>query len=356
MTECTAAADDNVSRLMQMINGFQASQAIYVAVTLGIPDLLHREPLCSDRLASLTGSHCASLYRLLRALAAIGLLHEGPDRAFALTSLGRGLVSGLTDSRNAWAGFAARPPLWAAWGELLHSVRTGETAFRHVHGTDVWTFRAKRPEESTIFNLAMRDASASLARELLAACDFMPADHIIDIGGGDGTLLAGVLKKYQQAKGTLLDLPHVTAGAGEVLEQAGVRDRCNIVSGSFFDDIPAGGDVYLLKSILHDWNDGAALHLLRNCRRAMHAEAKLLIIERLLAPPNEGMEGKLSDLNMLVNAGGRERTREDFAALIESAGLELNAITPLSAWRFIIEATPNEAVGRAELETKDHLR
>jgi hypothetical protein len=339
MTASAAGADDDV-RLMQLINGFQASQAIYVAVTLGIPDFMRNSSLSNERLASLTGTHPAALYRLLRALAAFGLLHEGADRAFGLTALGRGLVSGPIDSRNAWARFAARPPQWASWGELLHSVRTGETAFRHVHGKDVWSFRASHAEESAIFDLAMRGLSASIASDLAAAYDFTPFGHIIDVGGGNGGLIAGVLAKFPHAKGTLLDLPHVTAGAGEVLEQAGVRERCEIVSGSFFEDVPVGGDVYLLKSIVHDWNDRDALHLLRNCRRAMQSGARLLIIERLLGPPNEGLEGKLSDLNMLVNAGGRERTREEFAALIASAGLTLGAITPLSASRFVIEAIP----------------
>jgi hypothetical protein len=327
-------------RLMELINGFQTSQAIHVAVTLGVPDLLRDGPLSGDRLAYLTASHPSSLYRLLGALAAVGLLHEGEEHQFSLTPLGRGLASGVEGSCNAWARFVARPPLWAAWGNLLHSVRTGETGFRHVHGQDVWGFRASHPEESAIFDLAMRHASERIGRELLAAYDFTPFSYIADVGGGDGALLATVLAACPQATGTLLDLPHVIAGAGAVLEKAGVRARCRVVGGSFFEGMPESADVYLLKNILHDWSDREALEILRNCRQAMHRGARLLVIERLLAPPNEGAEGKLSDLNMLVNAGGRERTRGEFAALLAGANLELNAITALAGGRFVIEATP----------------
>jgi hypothetical protein len=325
---------------MELINGFQTSQAIYVAVTLGIPDLLRNRALACDELASATGSHAGALYRLLRALAAIGVLSESEGRRFALAPLGRALTSDAEHSRNAWAKFVAGPPLWAAWGQLLHSVRTGETGFGRVHGQDVWGFRADNPEESALFDLAMRENSRAIAHEILSAYDFTQLDHIVDVGGGNGTLVAGLLAACQQATGTLLDLAHVVAGATEVLEQAGVRQRCKVHAGSFFDGVPAGGDVYVLKSILHDWDDPEAHTILHNCREAMHRCARLLVVERMLAPPNQGAEGKLSDLNMLVNAGGRERTSEEFIALLAAAGFTLRATTHLANSRFIIEATP----------------
>ena len=327
MKEAAVHADHHTQRLTELINGFQTTQAIYVAVTLGIPDLLRNGVVACDQLASVTGTHPASLYRLLRALAAIGIMHESEDRGFALTPLGGALVSDAECSRNAWAKFVAGPPMWAAWGHLLHSVRTGETGFRRAHGQDVWSFRADNPEESALFDLAMREHSSDIAREMLSAYDFTQFGHIVDVGGGNGTLIAGLLAACQQATGTLLDLAHVVAGAGDVLEQAGVRERCKVLAGSFFDSVAAGGDVYVLKSILHDWDDREAHHILRNCRRAMSGDARLLVVERTLAPPNDGADVKLSDLNMLVNAGGRERTSEEFTALLAGAGFELRATT-----------------------------
>ena len=341
MTETTVHADHDIQRLIQLINGFQTAQAIHVAVTLGVPDLLRSGALACDKLASATGSHPGSLYRLLRALAAIGIMRESEDRRFALTPLGGALVSDAESSRNAWAKFVAGPPLWAAWGQLLHSVRTGETGFRRVHGRDVWNFRADNPEDSALFDLAMRENTRGIVRELLLAYDFTQFGHIVDVGGGNGTLIAGILAACRQATGTLLDLAHVVAGAGDVLEQAGVRRRCKVLAGSFFDSVPAGGDVYVLKSILHDWDDPEAQDILHSCRRAMPADARLLVVERTLAPPNEGAEVKFSDLNMLVNAGGRERTSEEFTALLAGAGFELRTTTRLPSSRFIIEAIPS---------------
>jgi hypothetical protein len=269
-------------------------------------------------------------------------MHEGEDRRFALAPLGRALVSDAHYSRNAWAKFVAGPPLWASWGQLLHSVRTGETGFGHVHGEDVWSFRADYPEEGALFDLAMRENSRGVAREMLSAYDFTQFDHIVDVGGGNGTLIAGLLVACAQATGTVLDLAHVTSGAGEVLEQAGVRQRCMVVAGSFFDNVTTGGDLYVMKNILHDWDDAKARIILRNCHQAMHPDATLLIVERILAPPNEGAEGKFSDLNMLVNAGGQERTAEEFAALLNGAGFELREIIGLPSSRFIIEANPRK--------------
>jgi hypothetical protein len=240
VTAAEVHADQDSQRLMELINGFQTSQAIYVAVTLGIPDLLRNRSLACDELASATSSHPGALYRLLRALAAIGVLSESEDRRFALAPLGRALAGDAEPSRMAWAKFVAGPPLWAAWGHLLHSVRTGETGFRRAHGQDVWSFRRDHPEESTLFDLAMRENSKAIAHEILSAYDFTQFRHIVDIGGGNGALISGLLAACQQAAGTLLDVAHVVAGAGGVLEQAGVRRRCKVLAGSFFDSVPAG--------------------------------------------------------------------------------------------------------------------
>jgi hypothetical protein len=322
--------------LLTLINGYRVTQAIYVATSLGIPDLLGHGPRRSSDLAAMTGCNRRALYRVLRALAAVGILHEDRSDKFALTPLGMELRSEAPGSRHAWASFVGRPSVWGAWGELLHTVRTGENAFRHVHGMDTWQFRAACPQESAIFDAAMRENTSRLAESLLASYDFGPFRNIVDVGGGDGTLLARILAQCPKATGRLLDLPHVTAGARDVFAAQGVTDRVAIVPGIFFDEVPAGGDLYLLKHVIHDWEDAEAVTILRNCRRAMPCGARLILIERLVGN-YEDAETAFSDLNMLVNAGGRERTREEFAALMTGVGLELNAITPLPASSCIIE-------------------
>jgi hypothetical protein len=329
---------DPAQALLQLINGYQMSQAIYVVATLGIPDRLRDGPLACEELAHLTNSHAGALYRVLRALAAVEILHEEGDRRFALSALGQGLRTDVAGSRGAWAQFVARPPLWQAWGHLLQSVRAGSNAFRQVHGMDVWEFRARHPEEGAIFDHAMREGSVRLARSILTACDFGRFSHIVDVGGGDGALLAHLLARHPQVRGTLFDRPHVIARAGAVLQEAGVDNRCEVIAGSFFETVPHGGDAYVLKFILHDWEDDPAIAILRACRRSMDRGAKLLIVERLLARPNEGAESKFSDLNMLVNAGGRERSRNEFEELLATAGYDLMTLAPVIGEIAVLEA------------------
>jgi hypothetical protein len=342
-------AGGDSARLLQLINGFQTTQAIYAIATLGIPDLLRDKSLTSDELAVLTGTHPRALYRLLRALAAVGLFHEECARQFALTSLGHLLRSEVAGSRAAWARNVAQPSVWEAWGNLLHSIRTEETAFRHVHGRDVWRYRSGNPKEGAVFDLAMREGSTRIVQALRSSHDFAQFRCIVDVGGGDGTLLAGLLTGNLDASGVLFDLPHVVAAAPTVLNDAHVRERCTIVGGNFFNRVPSGGDAYVLKLILHDWDDEQALTILRNCRRAMASGAKLFAIERLLAPPNEGAEGKLSDLNMLVNAGGRERNLEEFAVLLEGAGFALISNKSFSNGLSLLVGEPRE--GNSTLST-----
>jgi hypothetical protein len=325
--------------LLDLINGYRITQAIYVVATLGIPDMLGSGSRCNDELASAAGADADALYRVLRALAAVGVLHEGDARQFSLTSVGERLRTNVDGSRNAWARFVGRPAMWHAWGALSHTVQTGETAFRHVHGVGTWQFRARHTAESAVFDAAMREGSAEVLEPLMAAHDFSAYRHVIDVGGSDGTLLAGLLAHYPSLTGTLMDLPQVVAKADAVFRTAGVRERASIVSGSFFDGVPPGADVCLLKHIIHDWQDAHALAILRNCRRAMREDGCLLLIERILGAPNEDVSTKLSDLNMLVNAGGRERTREQFCELLDKSGFTLEAAVPLPASRSLLKAS-----------------
>jgi hypothetical protein len=208
------------------------------------------------------------------------------------------------------------------------------------HDTDVWGYRARNPAECEVFDLAMREGSLRTFEVLSASYDFGQFGRIADIGGGDGSLLASILKAHRGCGGVLFDQPHVVAAASDVLLEAGVTTRCEVVAGNFFEGVPHGCDAYLLKFVLHDWEDDQALLVLRSCRRAMAPSSKLIVIERLLAPPNEGLEGKFSDLNMLVSAGGRERTLGEFQALFEASGFATTLVVQRSGQLAVIEAGP----------------
>jgi hypothetical protein len=316
--------------LRRLVNGYQVTQAIHVVATLGIADLLRDGPRTSGDLAAATDSHAPSLHRVLRALAAVGVLREDDDGRFALTEVGEGLRSDAAEPVGGWATYVGGPAHFQAWGALLHAVRTGENAFQSVHGADVWEYRAQHPEDGAVFDRAMTDTSRRANRELLEAYDFARFDRVVDVGGGHGALLAGVLAAHPAMRGVLFDQPHVVADAASVLEAAGVSDRCEVVAGSFFDAIPPGGDAYLLKAIVHDWEDDDAVRILRGVRAAIADDGVALVVERELGAPNENPDAKLSDLNMMVGPGGRERTRDEFAALFAESGFALERVVPTS--------------------------
>jgi hypothetical protein len=303
-----------------------------VAATLGLADLLADGSRTADELAAATESDPDALYRLLRALASVEILHEEDGRLFSLAELGEDLRSTSPSSIAGWATFVGQPSHWQAWGDLLHSVRTGENAFRHVHGMDVWAYRSEHTEESAAFDHAMADLSRRMNAAVVETYDFARFRTIVDVGGGRGALLSGLLEAYRDMQGILFDQPHVVAGAGEV-------ERMRVIPGSFFESVPEEGDAYVLKWIIHDWENEEAIAILRTCRRAMRPDAVLLLIERLLGEANAEPGAKFSDLNMLVSAGGRERTTDDYAELFAAARLRLNGVSggnPVA----VIEAVP----------------
>jgi O-methyltransferase domain/Dimerisation domain len=323
--------------MLTLINGSQITQAIRVAATLRVADHLKDGPRSADDLASLTQSNAGALYRLLRALAAIGVFREEADRKFALTPMGDCLRTDSNTPIGGWAEHVGNPYFWQAWGHLLHSVRTGENAFQDLHGVDVWQYRAKRPEDDAIFNRAMTNMSRGGTDAVLSAYDFSNYRHVVDIGGGQGAMLAAILNACPQARGTLFDQPQVVEGAEANLRGRGVIDRCEIAGGSFFEEVPLGGDAYLMRHVIHDWEDPEAIAILKVCRRAMREPAKLILIEREVAPPNEMPATKFSDLNMLVGPGGRERTRDEYADLLGISGFELARVVPAGSGH-VIEA------------------
>ncbi|MDQ6773568.1 MAG: acetylserotonin O-methyltransferase [Candidatus Dormibacteraeota bacterium] len=325
--------------LRRLINGFQVSQALYVGVRLGVPDRLAGGPRTCVELAPDVGADPEALYRLLRALAAVGVLEEGPDRLFSLTALGQGLVSDAPMSLGGWAEWIGHNPFWATWGHLWDSVRTGQNAFQLLHGTDVWSYRSSRPEELALFARAMTSLSGAPVQAVIEAYDFGRFDRVVDVGGSRGSLLAAILSRNPQARGVLLDRPGVVAGARQELATAGVGRRCDVVGGDFFESVPAGGGAYVLKSVLHDWPDPDALRILRSCGRAMAPGAVLLLVERVVGAPNEGADIKLDDLNMLVMTGGRERTLADWESLLAAAGLALVRVVATRSAYSVIEAS-----------------
>ena len=325
--------------VLTLINGFQITQAIHVAATLRIADHLKDGARSADELAAMTGSHTGSLYRLLRALAAVGIFREDKNRTFALTPMGDCLRTNSATPIGAWAEYVGSDYVWRTWGHLRHSIRTGENAFKSMNGKGIWEYRTEHPELGAVFDRSMTEISRGAAEAVVGAYDFSEFRHVVDVGGGRGLMLAAILNAHPQMRGTLFDLPGVVAGAKSVLEQRGVINRCNIVGGNFFEAVPEGGDAYIMRVVIHDWEDEEAVAILRTCRRAVREAAKLILIERIVAPPNEVPATKFSDLNMLVLPGGRERTREEFSDLFAKSGFELTRVAPAGNVN-VIEARP----------------
>jgi SAM-dependent methyltransferase len=310
------------AELSKLINGFRVTQAISVAATLGVPDLLRDGARPVSEIAGLVNAHPGALYRLLRALAAVGVLLERSDRSFELTPMGQLLRPDVSSSKNAWARLMGQPNYWAAWQDLLGTVRTGATAFNRVHGRSVWSYRAQHPSDAVVFDRAMATVTHEVAEAIVPLLKLQACQTVVDVGGGEGAFLARVLEAYPDVRGIVFDQPDVIARASAA---PSIRQRCEFVGGDFFEAVPDGADLYLLKWILHDWNDERAAALLNSCRRAMPPGSKLIIIEHLIAPPNEGSESKFMDLNMMVITGGVERTRDEFARLLDGSGFELVA-------------------------------
>jgi hypothetical protein len=327
--------------LMAMVRGYQRSRAVTVAAELGVADLLRDGPRGVDDLATATSTDPSALYRLLRALAAVGVFVELADRRFALSAMGEFLRRDHPMSMDPAARMFGADYQWRAWGALRHSVETGENAALHALGMDVWEYRRRHPEHSELFDATMRTLSSADNSGVLEAHDFGRYAVVADIGGGTGAVLAAVLAAHPGVRGILFDQPHVVANAEGV--QRAVADRVTVVPGDFFDGVPAGADAYLLVRILHDWEDDDALRILRNVRAAMTPDARLVVVDSVLGPPNEDPLATFLDLMMLVSAGGRERTEQEWTALLAEAGLELVGVRRATRTRHVIEARCSDA-------------
>ena len=317
--------------LERLIRGYQFTQVLRVAAELRIPDLLAGGPRTVADVADACGADRASLRRLLRALAAIEVLVEREPDVFDGTAASEALRDGVPGSRRDWLLMNA-VDAYQTWAELSHSVRTGETAASLVYGMDSWSWRAQHPEQGGRFDAAMADVSRRRVAAFVAAYDMGRFAVVVDVGGGRGTLLAGILAANPSSRGVLFDQPHVVAGASSVLAGAGVADRVDVVGGDFFESVPTGGDAYVLSMVLHDWPDDVAVAILGHCRDAMGPASTLLLYERVLPVGEERpWDPYFSDLNMLQGPGGRERTAAEWDALLAEAGFVLHRNTVVSA-------------------------
>jgi hypothetical protein len=312
--------DSPVQRLREMVMGFRSTQLLYVAARLQLADHLAAGPQTPEWLAPRVAADPASLRRVLRALASLGLFTENVDGQFATTCLGVLLRRDVPDSLYPVALLYGAPWLWDVYGRMLHSVQTGRSAFTKVHGEPFYDFLEHETQAASEFNDAMDGYSRLEAAAIAAAYDFSDDIKVIDIGGGTGMLLATLLARHRRLTGVVFDRPRVVAAAERQFEEMGVADRAAWAGGDFFAAVPGGGDLYLLKSVLHNWDDDSALDLLRCCRRAMAEGARLLIAERLMPEGTGPSQARMFDVNMLVVPGGRERTVLEYRQLLERAG------------------------------------
>src|SRR5215470_11211378 len=329
--------------LYQLASAHYLSQALYVVAELGVADLLAGGPETPETLAAKSDTHAPSLRRVLRLLATAGVFTEGADGRFELTPVGSALRSG-PGSFRATAQLFGGPLVWHAWGDLLNTVRTGEPALARVFGTDSFGYFADHPTEAAVFDEAMSTFTGMIAGAVAAAYDFSSMRSVIDVGGGVGALLTGILGAYPNLRGAVFDLPRLAEGARRQISAAGLADRYEFVGGDFFEAVPAGFDAYLLKHVIHDWDDAHAVRILATCRRAMGPEAKLLIVEGVYPPRVDGSQesrgAAANDVNMLVCTGGRQRSAEEFRDLYAAAGFRLTRIVPTMAPSSVIEGVP----------------
>jgi O-methyltransferase/methyltransferase family protein len=322
--------------LFQMASGYWLSQAIYVAAKLGIADLLGNGSQSSAELASATGCDSRSLFRVLRALASAGVFSQTAEDGFALARCGKALRSNVAGSLRSIV-ITLGEIHYKACGELLHAVLTGSPAFNRVFGASLFEHLQHNPQDGAAFNQGMTDLSSLLAHAVLLAYDFSEVASIVDVGGGQGQLLRSILTLYPGMTGIVFDSSNELHSP---LPLNNKEDRCSFIAGNFFDSVPERADAYVLCGVLHDWNDKLAELILRNCRKAMAKNGRLLIIEAIVPETNSASFGKLLDINMMVMTSGRERTESEFRDLLDGGDFKLSRIIPTMAPQSIIEAIP----------------
>ncbi len=342
--EATKSAKEGAERerLCQLALGYIPAALIGVITELGIPDLLADGAKPVGEIAAATHANEDALYRMLRTLASFGVFTESSGRRFALTSTAIYLRTDVPASLRGYVRWITNAFLFRNYAELMHSAKTAEPAVRHVFGESLFSHLQSNPELSRIFNDGMTSFSQWVSAAVLEAYDFSGISVIADVAGGEGALLAAILQKYPVMQGLLLEQEHVLAGARKRFDLSGLADRCRCLPVDFFDSVPNGADAYLMKSIIHDWDDQRAGVILKNCRQALRnvPRGRLILVEPVIPPGSDPHMSKLADIQMLVLAGGRERTREEFQTLLGQSGFGMTAVVPTQSFVSVVEAVP----------------
>jgi len=319
--------------------GLVTTQAIAVAARLGLADLVAAVPQTVEELARETRTHAPSLHRLLQFLASLSIFEEDAAGKYRQTALSETLRNDAPRTLRAATIFLGADFIWKPWGDLWQTIVSGQPAFDRVLGAPPFEYLAAHPDEAVIANAAMTSGSSVQVSDILAAYDFSRFERIVDVGGGQGLLLHGILSAHPQLRGVLADLPSVVASAA-ALRIRPIADRCEVIGIDFFQSVPEGADAYIAKSVIHDWNDHDAVRILKNCRRAIRNNGTMLLIELILKPANQPDFARFADLQMLVVTGGQERTEAEYRALLGEAGFSLTRVIQTAGFMSIIESQP----------------
>jgi hypothetical protein len=338
------AASEDAEKIRQLATGYIPAALIGIIIELGIPDLLGEKTKPVSELAAATHASDDALYRMLRTLSSYGIFTESSGRRFSLTSAGRYLRSDVADSLRGYMRWVTNSFVFRNYADLMHSAQTGQPTVDHLFGKSLFGHLQTSPELSQIFNDAMTSFSQIVSAALLQAYDFSGIKVIADLGGGQGALLAAILQKYSAMRGLLLEQEYVLAGARKRFLESGLAERCGTMAVDFFQNVPTGADAYLMKSIIHDWDDQRASIILKNCREALRnvQSGRLILVEAIIPQGSEPHMSKLTDMQMLILAGGRERTQEEFRQLLAHSGFRMTAVLPTRSFVSVVEAVPEQ--------------
>ncbi len=325
--------------MLERIAAYWQSQLVFMAAKLGIADALVSGPLTVEEIASRVGAHAPTLKRVLRALASLGIFASDPHGRYHLTRLAQTLRSDHPESLRDFALMLVDDYNWSAWGALEHAVRTGGSAFEHVHGAPAFTWMRRHPEKEKMFSASMASISVMENGAVARSYAFGKLQTVVDVGGAHGHLLVAILRSYVRVRGILFDQPAVVAEAARAgyVTASDVTARCRTQAGDFFASVPVGADAYVLKYIIHDWDDDRSIRILENCRKAMSADGRVLVVDHVVAPGNRFDWGKLMDINMMVMLGSKERTKDEFRQLFMRAGLRLKRVIRTGSSLSILE-------------------
>ncbi|HTE85703.1 MAG TPA: methyltransferase [Dehalococcoidia bacterium] len=326
------------AQVIQMATAYWVSRAVYAAAYFGIADQFKDGPRSAEQLAAATGTHAGALGRVLRTLASVGLFRTNEEGEFALTPLGATLQADAPGAARSTVIALAGDWFWAAWGEVLHAVRTGETGVQKALGASEYQYLEQHPEQASHFNAAMIGYHGAEPAAIVEAYDFSGFGRAVDVGGGSGNLLATILAANPNLQGVLLDRPQVVPDAERNLSAAGMAGRCQVVGGDFLEAVPEGGDGYIVSHCIHNWDEASCVRILANCRRAMQQSGRLLIIEAVVRPGDEPDPAKILDLAMLLVPGGQERSQDEYRILLDKAGFRLTRVVPTRTSASVIEA------------------